>query len=129
MISSGLPMKLAPRRPADPSNCARDIGGQPRSRPILSMVSLNDGNDCVQRRLLVVGDEAVGVDADGQLRAVVPGVVGGAMVEVDQRVERSGIPPMMASASGRPSSPARATDSGVPPTAIHTGSGFWTGRG
>jgi len=28
-----------------------------------------------------------------------------------------------------PSAPARSADCGVPPTAIHTGSGFWTGRG
>ena len=32
---------------------------------------------------------------------------------------------MMASASGRPSMPARTTDCGVPPTAIQTGSGSW----
>ena len=42
---------------------------------------------------------------------------------------RSGSPPMMASAIGRPSVPARTADCGVPPTAIQIGSGSWTGRG
>ena len=36
---------------------------------------------------------------------------------------------MIAIVSGRPSTPARTTDCGVPPTAIHTGIGSWTGRG
>ena len=36
---------------------------------------------------------------------------------------------MIASAIGRPSAPARTADSGVPPTATHTGSGFCTGGG
>jgi hypothetical protein len=42
---------------------------------------------------------------------------------------RSGAPPMIASAIGRPNVPARTTDCGVPPTATQTGSGFWSGRG
>ena len=37
--------------------------------------------------------------------------------------KRAGSPPMIAIVSGRPSVPARTTDCGVPPTAIHTGSG------
>ena len=41
--------------------------------------------------------------------------------------KRAGWPPMIASAIGSPSAPARATDCGVPPTAIQTGSGSWTG--
>ena len=44
-------------------------------------------------------------------------------------MNRSGIPPMIASAIGRPSVPARTADSGAPPTATHTGSGSCTGRG
>ncbi len=36
---------------------------------------------------------------------------------------------MMPSASGNPSEPARTADSGVPPTAIQTGSGSCNGRG
>ena len=44
-------------------------------------------------------------------------------------VNRSGMPPMIASAIGRPSVPARTADSGAPPTATHTGSGSCTGRG
>jgi hypothetical protein len=36
---------------------------------------------------------------------------------------------MIAIVSGRPSTPARITDCGVPPTATQTGSGFCTGRG
>ncbi len=36
---------------------------------------------------------------------------------------------MIAIINGSPSAPARATEAGVPPTAIHTGSGFCTGRG
>ena len=36
---------------------------------------------------------------------------------------------MIASAIGRPSIPARAADSGAPPTATQTGSGSWSGRG
>ena len=36
---------------------------------------------------------------------------------------------MIASAIGSPSVPARAADCGVPPTATHTGSGSWSGRG
>ena len=43
--------------------------------------------------------------------------------------KRAGWPPMIASAIGRPSAPARATDCGEPPTAIQTGSGSCTGRG
>ena len=43
--------------------------------------------------------------------------------------KRAGSPPMIASAIGRPSTPARYADSGVPPTATQTGSGSWTGRG
>ena len=43
--------------------------------------------------------------------------------------KRSGMPPMIASAIGRPSTPARTADGGLPPTATQTGSGFWTGRG
>ena len=35
---------------------------------------------------------------------------------------------MIASAIGRPSVPARTADSGLPPTATQTGSGFWIGR-
>ena len=41
---SGLPTKLEPWRSSDASNCARAIGGHPRSRPILSMTVLNAGN-------------------------------------------------------------------------------------
>ena len=36
---------------------------------------------------------------------------------------------MIASAIGRPRYPARAADSGLPPTATQTGSGSCTGRG
>ena len=36
---------------------------------------------------------------------------------------------MIASAIGSPSIPARTADSGVPPTAIQTGSGSCSGRG
>jgi hypothetical protein len=36
---------------------------------------------------------------------------------------------MIAIASGRPSAPARATDCGVPPEAIQTGSGCCSARG
>ena len=43
--------------------------------------------------------------------------------------KRSGVPPMIASAIGRPRRPARATELGVPPTAIQTGSGSCSGRG
>jgi hypothetical protein len=50
-------------------------------------------------------------------------------VAVREVAQRSGAPPMIASASGRPSAPARTTDAGVPPTAIHTGSGSCSGRG
>jgi DNA polymerase len=46
-----------------------------------------------------------------------------------QLIERPGLPPMMATVRGRPNVPARTTDCGVPPTATHTGSGSWTGRG
>jgi hypothetical protein len=42
---------------------------------------------------------------------------------------RSGMPPMIASAIGRPSRPARTADSGAPPTAIQTGAGCCSGRG
>ena len=42
---------------------------------------------------------------------------------------RSGSPPMIASAIGSPSVPARTADSGAPPTATHTGSGVCNGRG
>ena len=42
---------------------------------------------------------------------------------------RAGSPPMIASAIGRPSAPARTADCGVPPTATQTGSGSCSGRG
>ena len=41
----------------------------------------------------------------------------------------SGRPPMIARAIGSPSTPARITDCGLPPTATHTGSGSCSGRG
>ncbi len=44
-------------------------------------------------------------------------------------LNRSGAPPMMARAMGRPSVAARTTDLGVPPTAIHTGIGACRGLG
>src|SRR5215217_7117375 len=43
--------------------------------------------------------------------------------------KRSGMPPMIARASGRPSAPARTADCGLPPTATQTGSGSCAGRG
>ena len=44
-------------------------------------------------------------------------------------LKRAGSPPMMARVMGRPRVAARTTLSGVPPTAIQTGTGSCTGRG
>ncbi len=83
----------------------------------------------VRRLLLGVGDVAMRVDPDFQRRRVMTGAARGLAIKIDQRREARRLAAMMASASGRPSVPARTTDSGVPPTAIQTGSGFWIGRG
>ena len=43
--------------------------------------------------------------------------------------KRSGMPPMIASAIGRPERAGPDRRRGVPPTATQTGSGSWSGRG
>ena len=124
---SGLPTKFAPCRSSDASNCARVIGGQPRSRPILSMTVLNAGN--------ASSAAACDVSATKPCELMLSAGAGWPYSSAARRcssangAKRSGWPPMIASAIGRPSAPARTTDCGVPPTATHTGSGSCSGRG
>ena len=58
----------------------------------------------------------------GSLSASWPACLRGLAEQIDERREtRSGMPPMMASAMGRPSVPARIADGGLPPTATQIG--------
>ena len=50
-----------------------------------------------------------------------PRLASGTTMQLRERREPLGSPPMIPSASGSPSAPARTADSGVPPTAIQTG--------
>ena len=123
----GPPTKFAPRR-AGGVERLRVIGGQPRSRPIRSIIAANGRERIVGRLLGGVGDEAVRVDAERGASAC-PATRAGR--DGSPRTARSAPawPPMIASASGRPSAPARTDRLGVPPTATQTGSGSCRGRG
>src|SRR5919202_1231380 len=124
---SGLPTKFEPRSSVDASNCWRVMGGQPRSRPILSITTLWAGN----------ASSAAACDVSAMkpcelmlsAGALCPYSAAARRCSSANGAKRSGRPPMIASAIGRPSAPARTTDCGVPPTATHTGSGSCTGRG
>lgn len=79
--------------------------------------------------LVGVAHEAEAVQADFELLSRVTSLAPGLTVEVNERTEAAGWPPMMATMSGRPRTPARTKDSGVPPTPTQIGSGSWSGRG
>src|SRR3954462_8211779 len=122
-----LPTKFAPRSSVDASNWARVIGGQPRSRPILSMTTLCATN--------ASSAAACDVSAMNPCELMLSAGVAWPYSAAARRcssangAKRSGWPPMIASAIGSPSAPARTTDCRVPPTATQTGSGAWAGRG
>ena len=84
-ISVGLPTKFAPRSSREARYCSRVSGGQPRSRPIRSIIALNAGNDVVDRVLRALGDEAVRVDRERLRRVAALGER--AAVQLGQRRE------------------------------------------
>jgi hypothetical protein len=76
-----------------------------------------------------VSEKADRVEADDELLGGMTGAAPSFAVKVDQRTNRLGSPPIMATINGSPSVPARTNDSGVPPTPTQMGNGFWSGRG
>ncbi len=64
---------------------------------------------------------AVSVEADRQLICGVAGLFRGFAEQIEDERNRSGMPPMMASAMGSPSVPARIAEGGLPPTATQIG--------
>lgn len=73
-----------------------------------------------------LGHVEVRGDADPRLRDA--GGVGGGAVQLDERPEPGG-GPEDGQIHRQAEAPARTADSGVPPTASHTGSSGWAGRG
>ena len=128
LTSAGLPVKLAPCSPRDASYCSRVIGGQPRSRPILSIMTLTDGNDTSAASCESAAMKPCELMLSGGIGSW-PAAAAARRKSCANGAKRSGSPPMMASAIGRPRVPARTADSGVPPTAIQIGSGSCSGRG
>ena len=154
---SGVPTSRWPSGAQPASNWARLIGGQPRSRPMRFIIwEYGPKNSSAARLALsamymcelmptagplwpavgcfgaVVGfgepllRGRVGI---GVSRLLVPARSSASRYKSTSGAKRAGAPPMMAIISGKPSIPARATDAGVPPTAIHMGSGCCSGRG
>ena len=69
------------------SNCARVVGGQPRSRPICAHLRGVARKELVGRPLRGVGDIAVGVEADRKLFRIVAGLRRGLAKQLDERRE------------------------------------------
>ena len=125
--SCGLPTKLAPRIVREASYCSRVIGGPPRSRPILFIIVANGS----QESSTACCDVSATNPCELMLSAGSsrPASAAARRWISAKGAKRSGRPPMIASAIGRPSMPARTAEPGLPPTAIHTGSGSCSGRG
>ena len=111
MTSCGLPTRFAPRSVRVASNCSRDIGGQPRSRPMRSIIAAYAG--------YASSAAACDVSAMKPWELMLIAGRGWPISSAARRwisatgAKRSGMPPMIARASGRPSAPARTADCGA----------------
>ncbi len=125
--SAGEPTRFAPSIRRLASNAARLIGGQPRSRPIRSIIRAKAG------KAMSAASCEVGARKPWELMLSAGGgaptsAAASACISA-KGLKRAGSPPMIASAIGRPRRPVRIADCGEPPTATQTGSGSCSGRG
>ena len=93
------------------SNCSRVIGGQPRSRPIRSIIVANGANESSAACSAVSAMKPCELMLSGGRLVARPRARRGGAAR-RSGAKRSGSPPMIASAIGSPSAPARTADCG-----------------
>ena len=105
------------------------VGGPPLSLPIRVITSAKGGNADSAASSTVAEMNPWELMPTGSLAESCPASSAASRYKVTNGLNRSAVPPMIANDMGSPRRPARTTEAGVPPVAIHTGIGSWTGRG
>jgi hypothetical protein len=123
---SASPTTSAPRRDVSASKSSRVAGGQPRSCPSFVITSAYGGKNSSDARAEVSATKPCELTLT---TGVYPARRDACRYSSTSGANRSGAPPMIASAIGSPYAPARTADGGLPPTASHTGRRSWSGRG